>query len=156
MLGKLKTYFLISLTLSLLSCNRNVIYSKYITFENNEWSSKNKAVFDVDVTDVTNLNTISLMVRHADSYPYNNIFLFVTTKYPDGKTLSDTMELVLANNKGEWHGSGAGDIFDFKVPVKENVKFPQAGKYTFSFEQGMRIDPLPLVMDFGLEIKKSN
>lgn len=138
------------------SCNRNVIYSKYITFDDNEWSSKNKAVFDVDVTDVTNLNTISLMVRHADSYPYNNIFLFVTTKYPDGKTLSDTMEIILANNKGEWHGSGAGDIFDFKIPVKENVKFPQAGKYTFSFEQGMRVDPLPLIMDFGLEIKKSN
>lgn len=95
------------------------------------------------------------MVRHADSYPYNNIFLFVKTVYPDGKTTNDTMEVILSNQKGEWLGSGAGDIFDFKVPIKKNVRFPLAGKYHFEFEQGMRVDPLPLVMDFGFEIEKS-
>ncbi len=68
--------------------------------------------------------------------------------------MNDTMEVVLANGKGEWQGSGAGDIFDFKVPIKRNVRFPLAGKYKFVFEQGMRTDPLPLIMDFGLEIEK--
>lgn len=141
--------------LLLISCNGNVVYSQYKTFSNNEWSSKDKAVFDIEITDTENLNNINLMVRHADSYPFSNLFLFVTTKYPDGKIMTDTMELVLANQKGEWHGSGAGDIFDFKVPVKKNVRFPLAGKYQFTFEQAMRVDPLPLVMDFGFEIEKS-
>ncbi|MGZ3919236.1 MAG: gliding motility lipoprotein GldH [Bacteroidia bacterium] len=137
------------------SCNKNVVYSKYQTFKDNEWYVKDKAVFDVDITDTQTLNNINLMVRHADSYPYNNLFVFVTTKYPDGKVLTDTMEIVLANQKGEWQGSGAGDIFDFKVPIKKNVRFPLAGKYEFIFEQGMRVDPLPLIMDFGFEIEKS-
>ena len=95
------------------------------------------------------------MVRHTDVYQFNNIILFVTTKYPDGKVLKDTMNVILANQKGEWLGSGAGDIFDFKVPVKKNVRFPLAGKYQFVFEQAMRVDPLPMVMDFGFEIEKS-
>ena len=43
-----------------------------------------------------------------------------------------------------------------KVPVKKNVRFPRSGEYRFEFEQGMRIDPLPLVMDFGFEIEKVN
>lgn len=137
------------------SCNKDVVFSEYKTFENNEWAAKNKAVFDLEITDTQSLNNISLMVRHADSYPYNNIFLFVTTSYPDGKVLTDTMEIMLANQKGEWQGSGVGDIFDLKVPVKKNVRFPLAGKYQFTFEQGMRVDPLPLIMDFGLEIEKS-
>ncbi|MBA3665480.1 MAG: gliding motility lipoprotein GldH [Bacteroidetes bacterium] len=137
------------------SCNKNVVYSKYQTFKENQWYVKDKAVFDVEIKDTQTLNNIILMVRHADSYPYNNLFLFVTTKYPDGKTLSDTMEIILANQKGEWQGSGAGDIFDFKIPVKKNVRFPLAGKYQFIFEQGMRADPLPLIMDFGFEIEKS-
>lgn len=94
------------------------------------------------------------MIRHADSYPYSNIFLFVTSHYPDGKVMTDTMEVMLSNSKGEWQGSGAGDIFDLKVPVKKNVRFPRSGKYTFEFEQGMRVDPLPMVMDFGFEIEK--
>ena len=82
------------------------------------------------------------------------VFLFVTSKYPDGKVKKDTMEVILANQKGEWEGSGVGDIFDLKVPIKKNVRFPLAGKYQFEFEQGMRVDPLPMVMDFGFEIEK--
>jgi len=95
------------------------------------------------------------MVRHSEVYPFNNLIVFVTTKYPDGKVLTDTMNVILANDKGEWLGSGVGDIFDFKVPVKKNIRFPLGGKYQFIFEQGMRSDPLPMVLDFGFEIEKS-
>jgi gliding motility-associated lipoprotein GldH len=141
--------------LSFTSCNKSVVYSKYQSFKENEWFAKDKAVFEVDITDTKSLSNISLMVRHADGYPYNNLFLFVKTKYPDGKVLSDTMEIILANQKGEWQGSGAGDIFDLKIPIKKNVRFVLPGKYEFSFEQGMRVDPLPLIMDLGFEIEKS-
>lgn len=137
------------------SCNNDVVYSKYEKFDNNEWHAKDKVVFDLDITDTLTLNDISLMVRHADAYPFSNLYLFVTTKYPDGKVINDTMEVVLADSKGKWQGSGAGDIFDFKVPIKKNVRFPLSGKYQFTFEQGMRPDPLPLIMDFGFEIEKS-
>lgn len=137
------------------SCNNNVVYSKYEKFDNNEWHAKDQVVFDLDITDTLTLNDISLMVRHADAYPFSNLYLFVTTKYPDGKVINDTMEVVLADSKGKWQGSGAGDIFDFKVPIKKNVRFPLSGKYQFTFEQGMRPDPLPLIMDFGFEIEKS-
>lgn len=155
--NKLTTVFIAILTgVLFMSCNKNVVFTKYHTFEDNDWYSKDKAVFDVEITDVNTLNNISLMVRHADSYPYSNIFLFVQTTYPDGKITNDTMEVVLSNTKGEWLGSGAGDIFDLKVPIKKNVRFPLAGKYKFSFQQAMRTDPLPLIMDFGFEIEKSN
>lgn len=137
------------------SCNKNVVYSKYQKFKDNQWFVKDKAIFEVEIKDTESLNNINLMVRHADAYPYNNLFLFVTSKYPDGKVMIDTMEIVLANEKGEWQGSGAGDIFDFKIPIKKNVRFPLAGKYEFIFEQAMRVDPLPLIMDFGFEIEKS-
>ncbi len=137
------------------ACNSNTVFSKYETFAENEWSAKNKVTFKVPVTDSVNLHNIYIMVRHAESYPYSNIFLFVSTKYPNGKTLSDTMELVLANQKGQWLGDGAGDIYDYKVAVKKNIRFAQSGTYEFSFEQGMRVDPLPLIMDLGFEIEKS-
>lgn len=144
-----------ALLVLLSSCNKNVVYSQYHTFKENEWYAKDKAVFDIDITNTQDLHNISLMVRHADAYPFSNLFLFVTTTYPDGKVLKDTMEIILATQKGEWQGSGAGDIFDLTVPVKKNVRFVLPGKYQFSFEQGMRVDPLPLIMDFGFEIEKS-
>jgi gliding motility-associated lipoprotein GldH len=146
---------IIFLGLSLGSCNKNIVFSEYKTFSNGEWFAKEKAVFDLEITDTQTLNNIYLMLRHSEAYPYNNLFVFVTTKYPDGKVITDTMEVVLANQKGEWLGNGMGDIFDFKVPIKKNVRFPLGGKYQFSFEQGMRVNPLPMIMDFGFEIEKS-
>jgi gliding motility-associated lipoprotein GldH len=137
------------------SCSNNVVYSKYQSFENNEWYAKNKAVFDVEMTDPNSFHDISVMVRHADAYPYSNLYLFLTTTYPDGKVTLDTLECILANQKGEWMGNGAGDIFDITIPLKQSTRFPLAGKYNFAFEQAMRTDPLPLIMDFGFEIKKS-
>lgn len=150
-----KLIAIFSIIFLLVSCNKNVVYSKYQKFKDYDWYAKDKAIFDFEITDTISLNTISLMVRHADAYPYSNLFLFVTTNYPDGKTLVDTMEVVLADEQGKWTGSGAGDIFDFKIPIKKNVRFPLSGKYKFSFEQAMRIDPLPLIMDFGFEIEKN-
>jgi gliding motility-associated lipoprotein GldH len=144
--------FILAVFLS--SCNKNVVYSKYITFDNNEWYAKNKATFDMEIVDSQSLHDVNLMVRHADSYPYSNLYLFLTTKYPDGKTTVDTLECILANTKGEWLGNGAGDIFDLTIPLKKNVRFPLTGKYEFSFEQAMRTDPLPLIMDLGMEVKK--
>jgi len=137
------------------SCNKNIVFSEYKNFKDYDWYAKDKAVFGMEITDTQTLNNIYLMVRHADSYQFSNVIVFVTTKYPDGKSLTDTMNVILSNDKGEWMGSGSGDIFDFKIPVKKNVRFPLAGKYQFSFEQGMRVDPLPMVMDFGLEIEKA-
>lgn len=154
---KSRSYFILVVIVALLTaCNKNIVYSKYKTFSDEAWYAKDKAVFDLEITDTESLNNISLMIRHGDAYPFNNLFLFVTTKYPDGKILSDTMEIVLANQKGEWQGSGVGDIFDFKVPVKKNTRFPLAGKYEFTFEQAMRVDPVPMLLDFGFEIEKSN
>ncbi|MDI9340747.1 MAG: gliding motility lipoprotein GldH [Sediminibacterium sp.] len=146
---------LVVLLIVLTGCKNNTIFSKYETFAENEWQANNKVTFKVNVVDSINLHDIYLMVRHAESYPYSNLFLFVTTRYPDGKELKDTMELILANQKGEWLGDGAGEIYDYRVPVKKNIRFARGGEYQFSFEQGMRVDPLPLIMDFGFEIEKS-
>jgi gliding motility-associated lipoprotein GldH len=148
-------FLLLLCLLMFTACNNSVIYSKYHSFEKNEWYAKDKAVFEITIEDNQSLHDVSILVRHAEAYPYSNLFLFLTTKYPDGKELTDTLECILANNKGEWLGNGAGDLFDLAVPLKKNVRFPLAGKYIFSFEQAMRTDPLPMIMDFGMEIKKS-
>lgn len=152
-----KSFFaaLIFCGLAFASCNSGVVFSKYQNFEKNEWFAKNKATFEMEVSDGNSLHDISLLVRHADAYPYSNLFLFLTTQYPDGKMITDTLECILANGKGEWQGKGSGEIFDITIPLKKNVRFPLTGKYVFTFEQAMRTDPLPYIMDFGMEVKKS-
>jgi len=136
------------------ACNKNVVYSKYEKLPEEGWKMEQKLSYEVEVDDANCLNDVYITVRHADAYPYSNLFVFLTTTYPNGKISVDTCELILANNKGEWQGNGAGEIWDNKIPLKKNVRFPQTGKYTFTFEQGMRSNPLPMIMDFGMVVEK--
>jgi len=139
----------------LLSCNNDILTSQIQKLPEEGWKTENKLSYDVEVKDNAPYYNVFLNVRHADSYPFRNVFVFLTTVNPSGKTTIDTLECILANKNGEWQGDGAGDIWDNKIPLKQNLKFPQTGKYTFIFEQGMRVNPLPLIMDFGITIEKA-
>ena len=141
------------LSIIVTSCNKNVVFSEYTKLPDEGWKTENKLSFEVDIKNNKPYHNVFLNVRHADAYPYSNLFVFLTTTYPDGKTSIDTLECVLANKKGEWQGDGAGDIWDNKIPLKQNLIFPQTGKYKFTFEQGMRSNPLPLIMDFGMTVE---
>ncbi len=136
------------------SCNKNVVFSEYKKLPEEGWRISNKLSYDVTIDDNSKYHNVFLTVRHADAYPYSNLFLFLTTTYPDGKISTDTLECILANKKGEWQGDGAGDLWDNKILLKKNLRFPQNGKYTFTFEQGMRSDPLPMILDFGMVVEK--
>lgn len=132
-----------------------MVYSKYETLPEEGWATEHKLSYQLDMKDTNTLHHVFLTIRHADAYPYRNLFVFLTTSYPDGKKTTDTLECLLANDKGQWLGDGAGDIWDVKKLLKKNVRFPQSGHYTFTFEQGMRINPLPLIMDFGMIVEKA-
>jgi gliding motility-associated lipoprotein GldH len=146
---------LITITLAFTSCNSNVVYSKYEKIDEKGWKSSNKLNFEVEILDSIINHDVYLTIRHDDAYQFNNLFVFLTTTYPNGKQSIDTIECVFADAKGKWQGDGAGDLWDNKIALKKNVKFPYKGKYQFTFEQGMRVDPLPLIWDFGMVIEKS-
>jgi gliding motility-associated lipoprotein GldH len=156
----LRVFFVASLFF--VSCNSNTIYSKYESIEEEKgWSKDQPIRFETEITEINKPCNVFIHVRHSGAYPYRNLFLFLHTTYPDGKKATDTIECILADETGKWLGSGLGDLWDNTIPFKKNARFPQAGKYVFSFEQAMRygeqnvIDPLPMIVDMGLSIEKT-
>jgi len=137
------------------SCDSKRIFEENKKIPENGWSISNVLKFDVDITNTAMPTNFYINVRNADGYPYNNLFLFIKTTFPDGKLSNDTLECILADENGKWLGSGMGDIYDNQIPFKRNVRFPVAGKYTFEIQQGMRTDVIPLIMDVGLRIEKA-
>lgn len=144
---------LLAVTL-LISCNTGSIYSESESIPGYKWDVDNIITFRAPVTDTLNSYDINLLIRTDNSYPYRNIFLFIKTMSPAGRAIKDTIEYFLADEKGDWYGSGLGDINDLSVPFKANVHFPEPGTYTFSIQHGMRENKLRGVTDIGMQIRK--
>jgi len=136
------------------SCSRNVVFTDNVSFPSELWSVGNDIEFKSDIIDTNSINNIYFTIRTGTSYPFRNVWLFVKTTSPDGKTITDTLQYNLADEKGKWFGRGFGDIHELSLPYKTGIYFPKKGTYTYNIMHGMRIEELKGVYDFGLSIEK--
>lgn len=143
-----------SFLLLLSSCNSNVVFSDTHAMADNTWKLMEIPSFRAEVDDTLISNNIFFTLRSSSSYPFRNIWLFVTTIAPDGKSITDTLQFNLADEKGKSYGRGFGDIHELDLPYKSNVYFPAKGLYQFRIQHGMRVEDLKGVYDFGLRIEK--
>lgn len=147
------TFLLISFLL-LVSCNSRVVYTSSQAMPQETWKLMDVAAFKVPITDTLTSNNVIFTLRNGSSYPFRNIFLFVSTTSPDGKKITDTLQYNLADEKGKWYGRGFGDIHELNLPYKSNVFFPLKGIYEFKIQHGMRVENLKGIYDIGLRIEK--
>ena len=143
-----------SFLLLLSSCNSNVVFSDSHTMPENTWKLMDIPSFKAEVDDTLTSNNIYFTLRSSSLYSFRNIWLFITTVAPDGKSITDTLQFNLADEKGKSYGRGFGDIHELDLPYKSNVYFPAKGKYQFRIQHGMRVEDLKGVYDFGLRIEK--
>jgi gliding motility-associated lipoprotein GldH len=146
-------FFLIAL--AAVSCTYQDIYEKNLPVKSGDWRSNDVLKFPYESHDTTTVCNVFINLRHTGLYPYNNIFMFVTTQAPNGNTHQDTIEFLLAQPSGKWLGSGIGDIYDLRLAYKRNIKFGQIGEYTFQVRQAMRDEVLKHITDVGIRIEKA-
>ncbi|MEO6883618.1 MAG: gliding motility lipoprotein GldH [Bacteroidia bacterium] len=148
-------FFLGLILITFSSCDKNRVFEQNQKIPDDTWDAKNVLKFQVNITDTVTPTNFYVNIRNTDNYPYRNIFLFITTRFPDGGKATDTLECTLADQNGKWLGSGLGDIWDNQILFKKNVRFPHTGNYIFEYQQAMRAEQLPEIMDVGLRIEKT-
>jgi len=145
---------IISVHVLFCSCSRNIMYTDNISFPSEVWTLDNMAEFNSEIIDTTSISNIYFTIRTGTSYPFRNIWLFVNTTSPEGRSVTDTLQYFLSDEKGSWYGKGFGDIHELSLPFKTGIYFPEKGIYSFRIRHGMRIENLKGVYDFGLRIEK--
>jgi len=138
------------------SCDRNVVYTESDAMKDKIWTLESVPTFDIPVKDTINSNNVIFTIRTGSAYPFRNIYLFVTATSPDGRSLTDTLQYNLADEKGNWLGKGFGDIHELDLSYKSNVYFPVKGIYQFKIRHGMRVGNLEGVYDFGIRVEKTS
>ncbi|MCZ2442311.1 MAG: gliding motility lipoprotein GldH, partial [Flavobacteriales bacterium] len=110
-----------------------------------------------DISDTTRPCNVYLQFRNHVQYPYQNLYIFLTTTFPSGQIAQDTMEFYFSDLKGKPLGDCSSDICTNRFLVMNAIRFPMQGHYIFMVHQAMRRDDdkLPDITDVGMRIEKS-
>ncbi|MFN4082471.1 MAG: gliding motility lipoprotein GldH [Bacteroidia bacterium] len=147
----LLTIFFVILTIS--SCDKNRLFEENQKVAESGWYYADKMVFKVSVEDISKPYNLYINTRIANDFKYSNVFFLLTQTNPDKTTETQRSEIILANESGKWLGNGVGNVFEYRQPVKQNFKFPEAGIYQFELEQNMRDDTLMHIVSAGIRVE---
>jgi len=150
---KISHLFLASWLLLLVSCSNRAVYEEYLAVDENGWNQNDTRSFEFEIQDTLLIYDLYLNIRNTTNYEYSNIYFFISTRFPDGREFSDTVQCFLADYQGKWLGKGLGKIKDNRLLFKRGIRFPASGRYKMSIEQAMREENLKGISDVGIRLE---
>ncbi|MBK8710460.1 MAG: gliding motility lipoprotein GldH [Niastella sp.] len=138
-------------------CRQIDLYEKNTAIPNYSWSASFIPQGSFEIKDSSSYFNIYVVLRHTDTYKYNNIWLNVGLQSPGDTMYYQKVELTLGSDAEGWEGVGMNDIWEVRKPLTDRPRrFVKPGTYHYSIQQIMRDDPLLHVMSVGLRIQKMN
>ena len=158
-MNKIKWVISILIFCNLVSCveNNSIRIDKDIL---NGWDIEESMKFEIKDT-IDFPSNIFFHIRNNNDYPFSNIFLIASVKSNQNIYEIDTLEYMMANNKGEWLGEGFSMIKESKLSWKRSWKPNFTPPYFFEIKQANRKigqikgdKKLVGILTFGLSIEK--
>jgi len=158
----LRNFLLLPIVFLIVSCNSNLVWTKYQSTDKGVWNKENSIKFEFSEMDTIQSYNLFINIRNDENYPYSNLFLIAALNSPNGKTIKDTLEYEMAKPNGEWLGKGYSGVKENKLWYKENIVFNSKDVYTIEITHAMRkngkvngVINLEGITDVGLQIEKS-
>lgn len=150
---KIRISLLLFISAWLISCSSNTVYSEFHPVADEGWNRDSVSAFTFHISDTSALYQMRLYIRHKETYPYQNIWLFVSDSSRHIAP-NDTLLFYLANDRGEWLGQGKNGIVEMPMLYQEQRQFADTGTYTILVQQAMRDTILRGIDNIGFELLK--
>lgn len=137
------------------SCDKSRVFDEYRAMPEEQWHMDSLKHFKFHIEDSLAIYNMFINIRNTGQYEFSNLIVFVKTTLPGKLTLKDTVNCILADEKGDWLGSGFGSIWTNKIPYKTKFRFPRKGEYGVDIQHGMRKAKLHGISDVGVRIEKA-
>ena len=128
-------------------------YRNFQKVKDMKWHRTDVKTFNVDIPEDGNYDLYFAM-RHSTGYPFTSIKISVEQITPEGEEYNKNAEFSVADENGQYIGEVTGQLWDIEELFSENTPLKK-GKYTFKISHNMNSDPVILVIDVGLLIKKT-
>lgn len=139
------------------SCSSNELFNEYRALNREGWHRDSVVHFQVPVGDSVSRFDLFLQVRHTGRLVHSNLWTVIGTYGPDSSWVStDTVELKLADEWGNWLGAGSGPAIDLQALYRPNLLFQYPGTYRFVVQHVMRDTLVPDLTHIGFRIVYKN
>lgn len=150
--------YLLLLLPFLTSCDSNNVFTESVSIDNHAWPKDKIINFETEVDSLEAYAfRIAFDVRHEQSYPFKNLWLFIKLDVPYEEQIVDTIELEFMDEQGRWlenvHGS---TIKESRHYYNLNVEKPGKGLYKVEIQQAMREEVLEGIASIGFRLEKVN
>lgn len=152
-----RPYLFVLMTVLLFSsCDPGRVIDEYHSIDKGIWQADSVISFEFSMTGKKENHNLYFNIRHDQNYPFSNLWLFVTIDPPKGESVTDTVQVILAEPSGKWLGRGLSGVFDQRQIYRRNVFFPENGLYSIHIRHGMRPEKLKGINDVGIRIERVN
>ncbi len=143
--------FVLLLSFFLVACRD--VYRNFEGTSDLRWYKNDIKKFDVRIREKANYD-IYFAIRYTTGFPKKQISVRISQITPEGKDYYKDAVFNIIDNNSRYVGEVAGNIWDFEECIAENQNLAQ-GDYQFKIEHTMPDDPMILVVDVGLIVRKT-
>ncbi|MDX2135022.1 MAG: gliding motility lipoprotein GldH [Saprospiraceae bacterium] len=148
------TLFTAFITLAFFACSEPSEFNQRLEVNPAAWAYADTLDFRFTITDTAARYNLYFDVMHVDTFPWQNLYTRLHTRFPDGKRLSKPVSFDLFNSRGESNGSCSGRRCTVQTVLQENTRFNLPGEYVFTVEQFMRRDSIPGIFAVEFTVQK--
>ncbi len=123
-------------------------FSQFHDIDSDGWAYTDTLVFTPRIPDTTATGRLILSVRHDNEYPYSNLWVEVRTTRPDSSEQTDTVNFLLANPYGRWHGQGFGASYQLSDTLPRTIALTDS--LPVKVRHIMRIDTVRHIEQLGV------
>lgn len=148
----LLSVFLLAILL-LTSCKQSTVYYHHENTPEGGWEKTDAVVFDMDKMRADAVCQEELALRISNKYPFMRLTLIVEqTVYPAGKTMTDTLDCNLIDERGNAMGQGVSQ-YQYIFPLK-TLQLHRGDSLHMSVHHDMKREILPGITSVGIRVKK--
>jgi len=120
----------------------SAVYSEEKAIEDGIWTYEDRKVFEFESPDTTSLYDIRLTLEHDQSFDHQNVYMQLSTIFPNSDTVQQSFSVDVSNKFGQWIGDCGSDYCTRTSILQPQARFEQLGTYELIFEQFSRQDSL--------------
>ncbi len=157
LLHRIKSSVTSGFLLALAACQNGTVYHTYQPVPADGWARNDTLVYVLPTSIPTGRYEIEAGIRYKVNYPYQNIWLAVTSTLPDSLScITDSLQLFLTDEAGNKTGNNPGGLYQYTLPFRSDFFLREGDSCTFCIVHLMQDNPLKGISDVGIRLRKAD